>query len=293
MQTMAAMRWLAKAVFAGLVLLAAGRLATAWIGTGLQQPAATARDGSLIAFNRYVHEPVPEVVLAGSSVMWRLKEEYFALASTRNLALAGGSPVTGLAVVAGQRRLPATVVVETTILARLADEGLIARFSGGGSDPLFLRPVRTAVAAYENWSHAPPDPKRIRTELDALLAKPPSGFDNRIYVARAVAEGNAADPSAEVRANVERIGRLIEAIERRGSRVLLVELPISPEVSETRAARATRQIVRGAFPAGERWLAIAPPQAELRWADGVHLDERSALLVARALEQALAARRRN
>lgn len=39
-----------------------------------------------------------------------------------------------------------------------------------------------------------------------------------------------------------------------------------------------------------RWLPIKPPMSELRWADGVHLDERSALLVVRAIESALAAR---
>ena len=36
------------------------------------------------------------------------------------------------------------------------------------------------------------------------------------------------------------------------------------------------------------WLSIDVPPAELRWRDGVHLDERSALIVARAIEQALA-----
>ncbi|SDR79155.1 hypothetical protein SAMN05444158_0004 [Bradyrhizobium canariense] len=37
---------------------------------------------------------------------FRLKEEYFATPSLRNLALAGGSPVTGLEIVASQPRLP-------------------------------------------------------------------------------------------------------------------------------------------------------------------------------------------
>ena len=48
------------------------------------------------------------------------------------------------------------------------------------------------------------------------------------------------------------------------------------------------EAVRDAFPDRAAWLSIDAPPAELRWADGVHLDERSALIVARAIEKALA-----
>src|SRR5436190_22789739 len=98
--------WFTKcAAAAGLVLLACG-LATARFGAALQMPATTTRDGTLITLNRYVSEPIPDVVLVGSSLSFRLKEEFFATPRVRNLALAGGSPVTGLAIVANQARLP-------------------------------------------------------------------------------------------------------------------------------------------------------------------------------------------
>ena len=45
---------------------------------------------------------MPDVVLVGSSVTWRLKEEY-SRPRLRNLALAGGSPVASLDIVAGQQ----------------------------------------------------------------------------------------------------------------------------------------------------------------------------------------------
>ena len=75
-------------------------------------------------------------------------------------------------------------------------------------------------------------------------------------------------------------------------RALLIEIPLAPEIRETRGARETREIVRGVFPDRAAWLSIDAPLSELRWADGVHLDERSALIVARAIEKALAARAR-
>ena len=95
MQPTSAVHWFAKCGFsAGLLLLACG-VATAWFGNGLQLPSTTTRDGTLITLNRYVREPVPDVVLVGSSLAFRLKEEYFATPRLRNLALAGGPPSRG------------------------------------------------------------------------------------------------------------------------------------------------------------------------------------------------------
>jgi len=286
-----ALSWLFKCALAAAVVLLAGRLATVSTSAGLQQPAVTTRDGSLVTLNRYVQEPVPDVVLVGSSVTWRLKEEYFSSVRVRNLALAGGSPVTGLEIVAKQTRLPKTVLIETNVLSRPVDTALVARFSGNAhAGPAFLRPVRTAVAAFETWNHAPPDPARVRASLDNLLRQPPSSFDNRAYVERAVSEANSEDPAAAARANVARIRQLIADLDQRGVRALLIAVPFSPEIEQTRAVRVTKEIVREAFPDAKMWLPIDPPLSDLRFADGVHLDERSALIVVRTIEAALAGR---
>lgn len=283
-------RWLVRCAATAALLLLACRIATAWIGLGLQQPAVTARDGSLNSFNRYVAEPRPELVLVGSSVTWRLKEEYFSRAKVRNLALAGGAPVTGLAIVAAQKELPKLTLIEANILSRGIDAAMVERFAtGGGSSPAFLRPVRMAVAAYEMWNHAAPDTASAAATRDRLLGQPPDSFDNRVYVDRAFREMNGNDPIAAVRANIDTIRALIADIERRGSRALLFEVPFHPAIEKSRSVIASREIVAAAFPQQEQWLRLDPPAAELRWPDGVHLDERSALLVARAIEQALAA----
>lgn len=285
-----AISWLLKCALMAAVVLLADRAATLAIGTRLQQPAATARDGSLITLNRYVQEPTPSLVLVGSSVTWRLKEENFSLPRVRNLALAGGSPVTGLTIVAKQAELPTTVLIETNVLSRDVDRALVERFGKGERSETFLRPVRTAIAAYETWNHAPPDPARVRAQLDGLLKQPPSGFDNRVYVERAVQQMNDENPETATRANVVLIRQLMAEIERRGARALLIEVPLAPEIEGTRSVKVTRDIVREAFPDRSAWLPIDTPPAELRWADGVHLDERSALIVARAIEKALAGR---
>jgi len=283
--------WMIKCAGVAAILLLACGFATARLGSALQQPAVTTRDGTLVTLNRYMREPTPDIVLVGSSVAWRLKEEYFSLPRVRNLALAGGSPVTGLEIVASQVRLPKTILIETNVLSREADEALIERFSlGAGAETSLLRPLRTAVAVYETWNHAAPDAARARSERDRLLGQPPDLFDNKVYLERAVAQMNEGDPTVPARANVVRMRRLIEELQRRGSRIFLIAIPFAAEIEASRFVSMTGAIVREAFPDPSLWLPIDASRRELRWADGVHLDERSALIVVRAIEGALAAR---
>jgi hypothetical protein len=81
--------------------------------------------------------------------------------------------------------------------------------------------------------------------------------------------------------------QLIAAIEKRGARVLLYELPYSDQLEGARSARTTREIVHSKFPDPDRWLHLDFTRSELRWADGLHLDERSALIVVQSIDRAL------
>lgn len=291
MQKTSMLSWLFKCAGVAALMLLACYTVKARFGLALQQPAVTTRDGSLVTLNRYAREPTPDIVLVGSSVMWRLKEEYFSRPQVRNLALAGGSPVTSLSILAERRSLPKIILIETNVLTRAPDTALIEKFSGGvGAETLFLRPIRAATAAYETWNHATPDPAQARAQQDRLLSEPPSTFDNKVYLDRAVEQMNVEDPTKPMRTNVALMRTLIEDLQRRGTLALLIHIPFAPEIEDSRFVRMTKEIVDQAFPDRGRWLPIKPPVGELRWADGVHLDERSALLVVRAIESALAAR---
>jgi hypothetical protein len=87
--------------------------------------------------------------------------------------------------------------------------------------------------------------------------------------------------------NVSRIEQLIAEVERKGSHVLLFELPCSAPLEGSLSARITREIVHTAFPHPGQWLHIDYARGELRWADGVHLDERSAVIVTQSFDKAL------
>jgi hypothetical protein len=288
---MSAVRWLLKCGCAAAIVLVACGFATARFGSGLRMPATTTRDGTLMTLSRYLREPVPDIVLAGSSMTFRLKEEYFAAPRLRNLALAGGSPVTGLEIIANQPTLPGIILVEANVLSRPTDAALVERYSRGDTEPLFFRPVRAAVAAYEQRLHAPLTHQQAAPALRRLAGQPPREFDNRIYVDRALRQSSAEDPTDAAQFNAKRIGELIRVVEQRGARVLLFELPYAEPIEGSRSPAITREIIHAAFPDAKRWLSIEVNRGELRWADGVHLDERSAVIVTQAMERALASTR--
>jgi hypothetical protein len=282
-----AVRWLVKCGAGAAIVLIACGFATARFGSRLEMPSTTTRDGTQIMLSRFSREPVPDIVLVGSSLTFRLKEEYFATPSMRNLALAGGSPVTGLEIVANQPELPRLILVEANVLSRSSDNALIERYSRGDSEPLFFRPVRAAVAAYEQRLHAPPTHQQVALKLRKLVEQPPSDFDSRIYADRALQQLNAVDPADATRINARRIAELIRRVELRGARVLLFELPYSQPIEGSQFARITRQIIQAQFPDQELWLHIDVDRSELRWADGVHLDERSAVIISRSINETI------
>jgi ribosomal protein S12 methylthiotransferase accessory factor YcaO len=88
---------------------------------------------------------------------------------------------------------------------------------------------------------------------------------------------------------VQDLKQTAQELERRGCRILLFELPAAPGLREAAYVHAVRDLVKQAFPGADQWLQITDPGNELRWVDGSHMDERSAVLVARQIDRHLAA----
>ena len=149
-----------------------------------------------------------------------------------------------------------------------------------------LRPIRAAVALYENLRHARPSHAEVVAAMEGLLKQPPGDFDNQIYLQRAV-KGFDDDPSDDLKVNVKRLAEQVERARKLGIRVMLFELPFPSELQATRHMQITRRIVSERFPDSGEWLPLDVDPRELRWLDGVHLDERSAMLVSRSIDGAL------
>ncbi len=249
-------------------------------------PLPTSRDGALTVLDRYMQEPVPNVLLVGSSLTARLNEEYFDTPNLRVVGLAGGSAITALEVALSRDRLPGTILIEMNILERGEDPALVQRFVGGGAST-WPRPIRSAIAFYERWHHAPPDRRQAKVVAAALLRAPPSDFDNRIYVERAMSELSTAPSDAIMRTNLATLQRLVEKIEARGSKAYFYNLPLAGELGDSVAAKATAAVAHAGFSDDRQWLHLDGSIADLRWADGVHLDERSAVIVTQSIDREL------
>ena len=249
-------------------------------------PLPTSRDGAVTLLDRYVNEPAPSVLLVGSSFTARLEEEYFDTPDLKVLGLSGGSPITALEIALARDNLPKTILVELNVLTRGEDRALAERFSGDGT-PSFPRPIRSAIAFYERWHHPPPDRNNARLVAAALLRDKPSDFDNHVWVERVMHEWSAAPAQAIMHTDLTALKRLVEKIEARGSKVYFYMLPVAAPLQNSVAAKATASAAHGAFPDQRRWIHLDGSLPDLRWADGVHLDERSAVMIAHQIDRFL------
>jgi hypothetical protein len=66
----------------------------------------------------------------------------------------------------------------------------------------------------------------------------------------------------------------------------LYQLQTLAALEQTRYVRTTRLALANAF-SGARWLQLDYPAAEIRWDDAIHFNDRSAIILACALERAL------
>ena len=67
---------------------------------------------------------------------------------------------------------------------------------------------------------------------------------------------------------------MIPILEQRGARVILFEVPYAQPIEGSRLCSDHTEIIHAAFPDPKRWLSVEVNRTELRWTDGVHLDER-------------------
>jgi hypothetical protein len=82
---------------------------------------------------------------------------------------------------------------------------------------------------------------------------------------------------------------LVDKLEAEDVIVVLYELPLSQALQETGYVKTTRKILENVLgPHNNRWLNLEYPAEELRWeGDGAHLDERSAIIISAALDDAI------
>lgn len=250
-------------------------------------PALYARvrlDRSYPALSRYVFETTPDVVLIGSSMTFRVYEGYFLNQPVRNISISGGSPLTGLAIVGSYDSLPSIAMVEANIMSRPVDPTLVEQFARNDAAPFqWFRPARAIISRVYYWI-------KTKSEADNVAKLPqlePSDYDITASVAAFANEMNGAGLDAAIARNVAELKANVEAIERRGCRVVFYELPYPSDLAASHFAVLTRQLMHAAFPDRSNWSNLDFGRPDLRWVDANHMDERSAIIVAKQIEDYL------
>jgi hypothetical protein len=230
------------------------------------------------ALSRYALERTPGVALVGSSMTFRIYERYFKT-PLRNISISGGSPLTGLAVLASYPTLPHVVLVETNIMSRPIDPEAVDDFGNDSLRPFpWFRPYRVAISFVYYWL------KYEREDVTRLLASAPGTYDISSSVAEISGEYARPNLDEAMAENTQTMKRLVSAIQSRGSKVYFYELPYPGKLGESHFAVTARTLMHEAFPDTKQWLKFDDHLPELRWVDANHMDERSAAIVAHEMD---------
>jgi hypothetical protein len=276
--------WLAK-----VALTAFGGLLLSALIAGAPQIQVTENDGQgAEELVLYRNEPTPLYALIGTSLTYRLKEEYFLPMRVRNLALPGRSVVTSLEILGSYPKLPANIFVETSVMTWSDDANFVKKFSYDAGGHFKIGPLVRGLVAYIN-SQLMRNGK-VKAQLDdSILNEPPAQYDNKDYVEWAKKQWTGHNQDAEIASNVDALAHLVTQLEKRGSNVYLYEMPLAPGMTETNVMTTTRKLIHERFADQGRWLTLNYPVNQLRFRDHAHLDERSALIVARAMRNVILA----
>jgi hypothetical protein len=250
--------------------------------------AATAGQMQEEVFDRYFKQPVADIVIVGSSLAYHLKDQFFERGDVRNAAIPGGTPNTGLAIIdAAPSALPRAIAIETNILDRELDEPLFEKFRNATRPQRPLPVMRTLAAWYEGArsNTLPYGKERIRS----ILAAPPAPDRSEAAVDMLWDDWNRPMNRVAMLKHAKQLKSLTDKLEARGVRIFFFEMPYPSRLNGSSYAATSREVLAEVIgPDDKRRLALEYPADQLRSvADGVHLDDRSSVIFAAALDKAI------
>jgi hypothetical protein len=232
-------------------------------------------------------EPPPTAVLVGSSLSAILPA--IALKPVYNLALSGGSTLTGLRLTAASAHVPALIFVEVNVIERPADETLLQELT----QPLSLRlktwcnacrtrqqPLTVALAALSRLRLQPLSAE----EADRIAGAAPQALNPQGFAIQRTGGEKPVDAGA-LQIRLTELASLYETLSRRGSRIVFVELPVHPQIASSIHQRTVVQAVLERFPP-ERFDWIRFSDREYATTDGAHLTYADGRVVGRAISAA-------
>jgi len=284
----AARHWAAKASCTALALTIGLMLIDYLCGPLPRIQAFTTNEDTANTLDDYLRDPSAETILVGSSLMYRLTQDYFSEKGVRNIAIAGDSPETGLRIVANQRVLPRTVLVETNVLERAPNNELVEHYKPSPFNfaklAPHIRPVRTLVSLVYGFSPSALRRMYASRRGEILLEAVPPPF---AVPAGALRDWSNTSRTNQIRRTSEALSSAAESLRARGVQVYFVWLPMPDAIENSPLARHQQEIFHRTVDPSLPFLPLQVDRGQLRWPDGQHLNERSAILVVDAIDKAL------
>jgi len=284
--------WLSKVILTATFLLVSSVLADKAFGPFAQLIPLTTDEETENTISAYHRNPAAKIILVGSSLTYRLTQQYFRVPGVKNIAMPGKSALTGMQIVSEQPVLPKVLLVEANILNWSMDEQFTARYRPSilNATALRIRPIRTLLAQFLGWTPAEME-DMYRARLSAVMSAPPAPRTLPSSVYEDWARTNSKE-AEDMRRNAADFVALALQLQARGTKVFFVSLPIANEMASSQLAIDTQEDFRQATAMHQELLLdVNFERSELRWTDGAHLDERSAILVIRQIESTLKARK--
>ena len=282
--------WLTKFAATLALLYAACVAAPRYLGDIPQFPAVTGDAMQVDTLDRYFKLPQLDIVIVGSSLAWHLKDWYFARGNVRNAALAGGTPLTALAIIAAAPSArPRAIAVETNILDRLLDEKLFETFKDAKRPEPPLPPIRTLAAWYEGARNG--SLPYSRAKIQSIVESPPGPDRSSQAVDTIWSEWNRPLNRDLLLKHAQQMKALAEKLESQGVQVFFFEMPYPSRLKDSLFAKTMHEVFTEVIGRNDRRrLDLQYPVDEMRSVDGSHLDTRSALVFAASLDAAISKR---
>jgi hypothetical protein len=218
----------------------------------------------------------PKVVLVGTSisnVVGGLPDDWY------NLAQAGGTPLTGLHVVARHQPRPEWVFIETNRIQHPPNHELVRELFDPRRRAL-LEHV-PALRAHNRPSHVSLLlAKSLRAHGSSQMSasdREPRHSTVSASASQAILRANLEllakeVPAAQLDARIDELEQLVETLGHQGVRVAFFEVPEHPDSYATPLRRQLRRNVGAAFPQSHYRWAPTTSAEEFSTSDGVHLD---------------------
>lgn len=264
-----------KSIFTTLLLLIAYTLFIHYGGSAISRTAQTIAQRNVVKAEEFIYENSSrcDTLIVGSSMSERLHSERLT-PHCYNLSFSGLSSLDGLYLIQAAGHAPKVLFVEINSIARQSPSSLdLTTVTDPNSRTLkqwlpFLRqkyqPVGVVKALLRNWQQgssdliAPETASRLDTALQQKMV-------HQLHGAMSMPLSVAATDSSFKKAYA-----FLRQLQRRGTTVILFEMPINAQLENLLAPRTIRDYANRYFPAPQ-YQHIVLPADSFRTSDGIHL----------------------